>query len=126
MINGAIVWAVVAMGVPPATSGVPGTVAEGKVEMRDVAFSPAEIHVKAGDTVTWHHADEGLKHTVTAVDKTFDSSPLCGSGAPVPGACMGKEDTFTALFARPGRFPYYCRIHGGALGEGMSGVVVVE
>jgi plastocyanin len=117
VVSGAIAWAVAAMGVP---------VAEAKVEMKDVAFSPAEIHVKAGDTVTWHDADEGLKHTVTAVDKSFDSSPQCGSGAPGPGGCMGKGDTFTALFARPGRFPYYCRIHGGPGGDGMSGVVVVE
>lgn len=119
----AAVPVVAAIGAPPATAR---NVADSKVEMANVAFSPAEVHVKVGDTVTWHDADDGLQHTVTAADKSFDSSPLCGSGAPLPGSCMKKGDTFLAVFARSGRFPYYCRIHGGQGGEGMAGVVVVE
>jgi plastocyanin len=119
-------------GLAPVVTGIEiplagaGQVAAAEVQMKDVAFLPAEIHVKVGDAVTWHDADEGIAHTVTAVDKTFDSSPLCGSGAPVPRSCMGKDDTFTTVFVRPGHFPYYCRIHGGPGGEGMAGMVVVE
>ncbi len=91
------------------------------VDVVDVAFEPEEVTVDAGGTVTWTQTGS-LPHTVTADDGSFDSHPDCtGSG----GACMGTGDTFAETFDEEGEYAYYCRIHGGPGGVGMSGVVVV-
>jgi plastocyanin len=83
------------------------------VSIVDTAFSPAEITVTPGATVTW--TNEGsLPHTVTADGGLFDSGTL------EPG------DTFSHTFEEPGEYPYYCQFHGGEGGQGMSGVVIVS
>jgi plastocyanin len=88
----------------PAASG-PG------VSVSSFAFTPKELQVAAGTTVTW--TNTGGQHTVTADGGQFNSDALA-SGA-----------TFTFAFPQAGQFPYYCRFHGGAGGTGMSGVITV-
>lgn len=73
----------------PAAGGTAVTIA-------NFAFSPAEVTIKAGETVTWTNND-GVAHTVTGAD--FDS----GSLAP------GK--TFSHTFPTAGSFDYKCTIH---------------
>ncbi len=53
-------------------------------------------------------------HTVTADDNSFDSGNLT----------VGAQ--FTHTFTQPGRYPYYCQMHGGAGGFGMAGVIIVD
>jgi plastocyanin len=77
------------------------------VAIRDFAFAPAEIRVRAGETVRWTNQD-GTAHSVTARDGAFDSGLL------QPGA------SFERRFETPGRYPFACVPH-----PYMTGVVVV-
>lgn len=86
------------------------------VEIHDNYFSPAEIHVVEGTTVTW--TDLGGAHSVTADDGSFDSSPACIAGL----NCMANGDTFAHTFRLAGTITYHCRVHGSA----MVGRVVVD
>ncbi len=82
------------------------------VTMVNTSFSPQQLTVKVGTTVIWTNKDT-MVHTVTADDKSFDSGNLN------PG------DTFKFTFMKTGTFRYYCKIHGGPNGQGMSGIIVV-
>jgi plastocyanin len=66
------------------------------VSIANFAFSPAEVTIKAGDTVTWTNNDSA-PHTVTGAD--FDSGQLA-QGA-----------TFSQTFPTAGSFSYKCTIH---------------
>ena len=79
----------------------------------DDAFDPGSITIDAGTRVTWTSSGQN-PHTVTADDGSF------GSGTLQDG------DTFSSSFQTPGSYAYYCEIHGGLGGVGMSGVVVVR
>ena len=103
----------------------PATVAraaDAAVDVQDNAFAPAEVTVSVGDTVTWTQTGSN-PHSVTADDGSFDSHPNCSFAT---GECMQQGQTYEQVFNTPGRVQYYCRIHGGPLGTGMSGVIVVQ
>jgi plastocyanin len=82
------------------------------VSVIDNAFSPQELHINPGQTVTWVNNGQTI-HTVTADDHSFDSGDFDS----------GK--TYTFAFKKPGRYPYFCQLHGAAGGVGMVGVIVV-
>jgi plastocyanin len=76
-------------------------------------FSPRELHIFAGQTVTW--VNKGTNHhTVTADDDAFNS------GFVEPGA------SYMHRFLLPGRYPYHCVLHGSERGTGMAGVIIVS
>lgn len=94
---------------PPATPP-PG---QAQVVMKDLAFQPQTLRIKAGTTVVWTNQDN-FPHTVTsganrAADGRFDSGNL------------GPGKTFQSTFTEAGTFPYFCRFHGG-----MNGTIEVE
>jgi plastocyanin len=93
------------------------------VSMTNTQFVPREVTIRPGDAVTWTNPHGGMPHTVTADDGSFDSSPGCGASG---GSCMAAGSSFSHAFGQAGRFPYYCKLHGGTGGRGMSGVVVVQ
>jgi len=101
---------------------LPG-VAQGNqtVTMQGNKYAPRDISVRVGDTVTWMNND-GVGHSITADDGSFDSHPSCGMLA---GRCQERGERFTHGFADPGRYPYYCHVHGGKGGQGMAGTVTV-
>ena len=70
------------------------------VSIQDFFFSPADIIVQPGTTVTWVNNGQA-PHTVTATDPagTFDSDTL------QPG------ETFSFTFKQSGTYAYYCAIH---------------
>jgi plastocyanin len=74
------------------------------VTIQDFAFSPPTLRVAAGTTVKVTNAD-GARHTLTAVDGTFDTGTL-GGGAHA-----------TVTIERPGRHRYYCDIHNYMTGR---------
>jgi plastocyanin len=76
--------------------------------IKDFAFSPSPIRVKAGTTVTWTNKDS-TQHTVRADNGTF-TSPHLGTGV-----------TFTHTFSTAGTYTYHCAIH-----DYMKGTVVVR
>ena len=77
------------------------------VVMESFAFTPAELTVPVGATVTWTNR-HGARHDVAAADGTF-TSPLFGEG-----------ETFSFTFTEPGEYPYVCTIH-----PGMEGKIIV-
>jgi plastocyanin len=77
------------------------------VTMPGKLFSPGELDVLTGQTVTWRNSDAST-HTVTADDDSVDSGFL------PPGA------SFSRAFPKTGVYPYHCTIH-----RFMRGVVRV-
>ena len=79
------------------------------VTIDNFAFSPANITVKKGTTVTWTNKDSAT-HTVTSTSgpASFDSGNLPN----------GKTYSFT--FNTAGTYQYHCTIHSG-----MTGTVTV-
>ena len=69
-----------------------------RVNIKDLAFSPATLRIKVGQTVEWVNGDP-LAHTVTADDKSWGSGFLSQGGRYV--------HRFTAV----GSFPYHCEPH---------------
>ena len=72
-------------------------------------FSPANMSVATGTTVTWQWAQGTVDHNVTFDDG--DASPTQASG------------TFARTFSTPGTYPYHCTIH---VALGMQGTVTVS
>ena len=91
---------------------------------RGVSYVPRQVNVATGDTVVWtfESAPAGsARHTVTFDDGT-DLNPACP--ALVLNDCQDRPgETVQRLFAAPGTYPYYCKIHRS---QGMVGVVVVQ
>jgi plastocyanin len=94
-----------------AASGLTVIMSSGEMGMSG-GFSPRELHIFVGQTVTWVNKGT-VHHTVTADDDAFNS------GFIEPGA------SYTHTFLQPGRYPYHCVLHGSERGVGMAGVVVV-
>ena len=98
-------------GAAASTAASPSAAAGGggaTVDIKNTAFNPASMTVKAGDKVTWTNGD-GFAHTVTLDDNSVDSGNIDG----------GK--TFEHSFATPGTFAYHCKIHSS-----MHGTVTVS
>ncbi|HEX2204493.1 MAG TPA: cupredoxin family copper-binding protein [Longimicrobium sp.] len=94
---------------PAAQAG--GVAANGQVVragMRNLAYTPARIEIAAGTTVEWTNNDP-LAHTVTALDKSFDSGPI-ESGR-----------TWRHTFTQAGTYDFNCTPH-----PFMKGTVVVR
>ena len=77
------------------------------VHIKNFAYVPAKVTVPAGTVVRFVN-DDGEAHTVTAQDRSFDSTGLDAGSA------------WTYRFVKPGSFPYYCELH-----PYMKGTVVV-
>lgn len=76
------------------------------VVVKDTAFTPSEVTVDAGQTVTWRFEDGTTEHTVTGA--TFQSEPR-------------SSGVFEHTFDQPGTSTYQCTIH-----PDMEGRVVVR
>jgi plastocyanin len=93
-----------------AAPAAPTTQSAVSVKIDNFAFQPKELVIPAGTTVTWQNADD-VPHTATSKDdpQTFDSGAL------------DTDDKFSFTFNKPGKYPYYCKVH-----THMTGVVVVK
>ncbi|MHB8680014.1 MAG: cupredoxin domain-containing protein [Rudaea sp.] len=89
-----------------------------------LAFQPAFLDIAPGDTVVF--VNKGGFHNVNADDGSFTCSVGCkGDGKGDTGAPSSANWTFNLTFPNPGRFGYYCVIHG-APGMGMFGTIIVQ
>ena len=80
------------------------------VEMPGILYTPADVTIQQGGTVTWQNTDAGVQHSATSDDGfSFDT----GIFSP------GQQRTVT--FNTAGSFPYHCLPHGFA----MTGTVTV-
>jgi plastocyanin len=75
------------------------------VTVADFSFAPGELHVKAGDTVTWTNRGAQI-HNV--------------SGRGFFSRAMDPGTRYAFRFTRPGRYPYLCTLHPTR----MKGVIV--
>lgn len=68
------------------------------VVIRAVAFNPPAVSATVGESVSWTFDDNGVQHTVTADDGSFDSGPRASG-------------TFRHTFTAPGAVTYHCSFH---------------
>ncbi len=73
----------------------------------DKDFSPEDLTINVGDTVTWTNDDDS-PHTVTADDDQFNSGN------------MGEGAMWSYTFTEAGSYDYHCNYHGS-----MTGTVTV-
>lgn len=75
------------------------------VVIKDFAFTPANLQIKAGDTVTWVNQDSAQHSAWESTNNAFDIGLLS----------TGQSASLT--FARAGAFNYRCRPHGNMRGS---------
>jgi plastocyanin len=80
---------------------------EMKVTIDNFTFTPAELKLKVGDTVTWSNHDD-IPHTVVSAGK-FRSK------------AMDTDGTFSFTFTAAGEYKYFCSLH-----PHMTGTIKVE
>jgi plastocyanin len=119
---------------PPAAT--PGTVTTGWGDRITVVmgYDPANITIKAGETVTWKNATAYEPHTVTfkspyktpgdpgATEPHGDKSGSTYSGGFTSSGFFGPKpffpsDTFSLKFTKAGTYDYVCTIHPGMAGK---------
>lgn len=76
---------------------VPAHAATIQITMENLAFAPAEVSAKVGDTVEWINKDV-FAHTATARNGDFDVT-------------MPPKKTVTSVLKKAGTVEYYCRFH---------------
>lgn len=87
--------------------GVGAHAQELKVTIDNFTFSPNELTVKVGDTVTWTNHDD-IPHTVVSAGK-FRSK------------AMDTDNAFSFTFTSAGDYKYFCSLH-----PHMTGMIKVE
>jgi plastocyanin len=80
---------------------------EFKVTIDNFTFTPAELKVKVGDTVTWTNHDD-IPHTVVSAGKYRSKT-------------MDTDGTFSFTFTSAGDYKYFCSLH-----PHMTGMIKVE
>jgi plastocyanin len=98
----------------PADTGQGGGGGGAQVGMKNIQFEPADVTIKAGETVTWTN-DEAVAHDVKGSDKGVNFSSGEAGG-------MNQDDKFTFTFEKAGTYDYVCRVHA----PGMAGTVTVK
>lgn len=73
------------------------------VVIRDFSFNPANLEIKAGDTVTWVNEDSA-RHSAWDLNDQFDTGLL------------GQGQSASLTFNGAGTFSYRCRPHGNMRG----------
>ena len=108
------------------SSGSPSTESSGDangttVSLKSLMFTPGDLKIKAGTTVTWVN-DEPITHTVTSGEVTgLDKTSGLRTGQKPDGLfdenLAGSGDSFSYTFDKPGTYSYYCDIHFGMNAE---------
>jgi plastocyanin len=90
-------------------TGTVSTILPNTVVIKNFAFGPATMVVAPGTKITVVNQDKA-PHTVTAVNKSFDTGTIAG----------GQRGVLTAP-STPGTYPYVCTIH-----PSMTGTLIVK
>jgi plastocyanin len=80
---------------------------EGTVVIQNTSYNPERVATPVGKEVVWRFKDNGLNHTVSADDGSFDSGRL-------------SSGEFKRAFNKAGEVAYHCNVHAR-----MKGTVVV-
>jgi plastocyanin len=84
------------------------SVSDNTIRIKNSAFDPASITVKAGSTVRWVNQDS-VPHKLQFTDTSFSTQIL------------GASQSESHMFVKPGVYDYICSIH-----PQMKGTVIVE
>jgi plastocyanin len=92
------------------------------ITIKLIAFTPANVQLAAGGTVTWRQ-DDVATHTVTSgpVEQTGGTATAKPDGRFDSGS-ITKGKNFQFSFAEPGEYPFFCAVHPAT----MTGVVTVS
>jgi plastocyanin len=89
-------------------------IVKGSTSLKETAFSPNPVKVKAGTTVTWKNVDTAVHTIVSGKDlkdaqkgKMFDSSKKP----------LGPNKEFSFKFDKKGTFDYFCGLHPNMVGK---------
>jgi len=99
----------------PADTGGGAAKSTASVSMQNIQFSPKDITLKAGGTVTFTN-DESVPHDVHK-----ESGPG-GDFASGDDGGMQQGDTFKLKLDKPGTYKYVCHVHA----PGMAGTITVK
>ena len=88
-------------------ASTPASAQEIQITIDNFTFSPNELKLKVGDSVTWTNHDD-IPHTVVSAGK-FRSKT------------MDTDDKFTFTFTSAGDYKYFCSLH-----PHMTGMIKVE
>jgi plastocyanin len=107
-----------------ADASAPATVV---IKMLDMppSFAPAQVTIKAGDTVKWENVGNSVHHATddpAAAIKPGDVANPAGA-KPFDSGFLPPGSSFTYTFTVPGTYKYVCAAHETS---GMSGEVVVR
>ncbi|MFH1872932.1 MAG: plastocyanin/azurin family copper-binding protein [Pseudomonadota bacterium] len=80
------------------------------VSIQEYRFSPAEVRIKAGDTVRWTNREKRTSHSV-----------LFPAENGLESERMFPQEHWQRTFTQPGNYSYRCGPH-----EEMKGLVLVE
>ena len=80
------------------------------VRATDNQFRPARVTVSVGERVIWRNTGNN-PHTVTAYGRNWRKDVSLAPG-----------DRTSKTFAEPGRYKYFCKIHGSLDGRQCSGM----
>jgi plastocyanin len=82
--------------------------AASSVHIDNFTFTPQEITITRGTTLTWVN-DDDIPHAIAASNKAFRSK------------AMDTEEKFSFTFSAPGTYEYFCSLH-----PHMQGKVIVK
>ncbi|MGC1466917.1 MAG: cupredoxin family copper-binding protein [Pseudolabrys sp.] len=89
-------------------TAAPAGAEETQVKIDNFTFSPQQLTVKSGATVTWINQDD-IPHVVVSDVRQFKSNAL------------DTDDKFSFTFSTPGIYKYFCALH-----PHMTGIIVVQ
>jgi plastocyanin len=108
VLGGAGVAALVAAAIPAIGAGGAAVVAAAArtatIQIDNFAFTPIDLTVTAGTTVTWKNADDS-PHRIAAKNGAYSS------------AALDTDDSYSHTFATPGVYQYFCSIHPYMVGK---------
>lgn len=104
----ALAIALVASATPPSAPLPSSTMTKAIIHMRGFAFVPKTLTIAAGTNVTVINDDDEA-HTLSAVDKSFDSAGL------------DAHESWSHVFTTVGTYAYLCELH-----PYMKGLIIVR
>lgn len=106
----------ICVGVASLVSAAPALGANQTVTANEFSqFTPKHVAVNVGEMVTWNNMGNGL-HNVHFDDNSFQQPPFADAS----------NWSVSKTFPTSGLYGYYCDVHGGPGGVGMSGTVTVN
>jgi plastocyanin len=86
-----------------------------QIGMANIQFDPADLTVKAGETITFTN-NESVPHDVHKTSGPGDDFSSGDTGG------MQEGDTFELTLDKPGKYEYVCNVHA----PGMAGSITVK